>query len=197
MKIKNKKIIESFFIAGILSILLVSLVIAGVSNPYGINPLEMYPGEIKDVTLTLQNLAGGGDVTYDMEVTEGSEIASIKDSSNRYLVPLGDNNVKVNLKVEIPETATIGSEYSIKVRFSPVSVEEGEATGASVLVGFGAAIIVKVIGKPQPPEIPSEEKISPVWIILGIVAVIAVIVVLWFIVKSKKESSAEKSKTVK
>ena len=93
--------------------------------------------------------------------------------------------------VEIPEDAEIGDKYSILYEFKQVGVE-GEG-----MVVFSQGIIrnfdVLIIEKPA-EEAP--EGISTTWIILGIVLIVAIIAVIWFVAKSKK-ASVEPVKAVK
>ena len=76
----------------------------GATCPYwSENPLTISPGEEKEISCILQNMLGGKDIKLKAEITSGLEIATLTDSNTEYIVPFGREDIKVNLKVKIPE----------------------------------------------------------------------------------------------
>jgi hypothetical protein len=183
---KKKKVIGSFLLIGILTVMFCSLISAiGVSSLYGkTNVLEVYPGEEKNVLITVEGMPDEGDMTINAEVTNGAEIASLIDGPEYSL--LTGERVTSTLKVQIPDDAQIDKEYVISVKYGEVDVEmSGEGT-VSFVTTTTKTINVLVV---EQPEIESEG-ISMIWIILGIVLVVIVIAVIWFMNKSKKEQNS-------
>ncbi len=180
-------IIKSFLVIGILLIMLCSLVSAlTVSSLYGkseANVLQMYPGESKDIILTVESSDEDGDLNLKAEIIEGSVIVSLINGPEYSL--LAGENIVSNLRVEIPEDATLGTEYTMKVHYSKIS-EEAVEGGGSVILSLSTTKTINVLVIEKTTETP--EGISTTWIILGIILIVAVIAVIYFISKSKKAS---------
>ena len=189
MKINEKnKIMKNLLIIGILTLMLLPFISAiGVGSSYSNDiPLELYPGEGRSVFLSLQNQDIEEEITLKGNILKGSEIASLNRES--YQVPyLG--NVKAEIKVKIPVNASIGQEYEVVYRFAQVPSGEGKG-GASFVQSVQHGFKVRVIEKPveEQPETPapSAEGIEAVWWILGILVIVAVIVVFYFIFRQRK-----------
>lgn len=186
----NKKIIsiECLIIASIL--LATGFVSAfGASMPYGTGiPLKLYPGQSIDFSIVLQSSPVEGDLTIIPEISEGQDIIRITDSLKEYKV-IADQNVgaSINVKASVPADAPIGKEYNVKFLFKDVTPQPAGMIGLSVTTG--ASFDVIVVEKPAPivEETPAAEGISLIWWILGIIVVIAIIAIIWFVVKSRKE----------
>jgi len=184
---KNKKIM----IGGMLSlVLLLGFVIAfSPGCQYSLsNPLNVYPGEDKQVDYHLSASADyNGTSMVKAEIISGGEIARIADSNNVYEVSQSKTGM-AHIDVKVPSDAPIGSEYTVRLRFSDVTPSTG-----SGMVGFAVqyegAFKVVVVEKSATPalETPASEGISAIWWILGIIVVIAIIAIIWFVVKSKKK----------
>ena len=173
-------------LAVLLIILMSSLTMAfGVAIPYWDSPewypLNLAPGESTIVQLTLQN-TGDDNMTVKASIT-GSSIAQIDDKNNEYTVPSGEINKVVNIKVEIPEDAKIGTNYKVTASFQEVSSED------KGMISFAGAFTVdfpvKVVGK-EDSEIFKESEQKPIlpWIIFGIL--LLGIIILGIIKKRKK-----------
>ena len=146
----------------------------GISSSYWDgNPLEMYPGQSTTISFNLQNKAGAtDDVTVDVALLEGSEIATLK--KTRYVVKAGGEE-DVNLDVKIPENTTIGSEYKIRIEVKTVTPSESETV--SIGTGMISAFDVLVTEKfEEDVEVPSA--IPFVFYIIGAIIVIGIIVLL-------------------
>ena len=179
---KKNKIIGSFLIIGVLVIVLCSLVSAiGVGSSYSAEiPLKMYPGEEISVFWSLQNHDIEEEISLEGTLLRGSEIASL--DKGPYKVPY-KGVVLAEVKIKIPETASIGQEYDVLSVFKQVG-SEGKG---GVLFSQSVQSIFKVVVVEKPEQPALEEGISIGWIILAVVLVIAVIAIVWFIIKSRRE----------
>ena len=145
----NKKRSETK-VKGALGLLLVltmalSLVSAvGVATSYwDDNPLKLAPGESTTVSLRLQS-----DSTNEtlLNVTIDSSIAKLMDGS-QYTVASGVKNVPVNIRVEIPKDAPVGTKYNVVVSFQEVS--SGEGGMLRVAQGITSKLPVLVVGQEE------------------------------------------------
>jgi len=181
----NKKI--GIIFSAIIGVsLLSSFIMAfGVAIPYWDSPewrpLKLAPGESTIVELTLQN-TGEKDMIVEATIT-GQGIAEIQDSEERYSVPSGEINEKVQIKVAIPKDAKVGETYKIYTTFKEVS--EGEGGMIAMTGAFTVNFPVEVVGKQESSLFnPSEKKSIFPWIILGTLVLGLIIIA---IVKNKKK----------
>jgi len=180
----------------IMSMILVSLLslncifALGVSSPYWENnPLEMYPGETRDVAFTLVSKADAETEKAFVTLEENQGIAKLKSGIEYTIVP-GTTDTKIILEMSIPENTAIGESYPIK--FFVKSAPEGEGT-VQLNVKYNVDFPVKVVKKsaiPQTSEL-KEEKVSTTLIIGIILAVIVIIVVLYLIIRKKKSQPVQ------
>jgi hypothetical protein len=193
---KKYIIIGSYvFIAGIFVMLLCSLISAvAVGGAYSTSyPVEVYPGESKEIYFVLQNMAGGTsgqDLKFSANVELGSELVKIKDASSEYLVPFGSSDVRVNVLVTAPKNAQVGSTYDSKIAFSPIPTGAEDEGMVQLAIGLSRYFTVKIVEKPIEPilEKPVVDKTGNLlfWIVL-IVIIIAVVGLLgYFIWKRRK-----------
>ena len=186
MKSVNKKIGLNLLIAGILGIMLVSLVSAiGISCLYSKNiPLKMYPGEQIIIALKLGNSDIEGKVSLEGSLISGSEIASLDRES--YVVSY-EEPVNAKMTITIPETVSVGDTYEIIYKFRQVDVGSGEG-GVSVGQAVQSGFDVIVIEKPAEPEVeqPAEEGMGFGWVILIIIIILVIIIVLYSLIRKKK-----------
>lgn len=158
---------------GIFALFLLSLssVLAlGVTAPYwDERPLNLAPGETKDIQFTLQNMLGDSDVTLKAALIEGQEIATLTDSSLEYAVPFGVKDLPVNMRISIPRSATEGQKYTIGASFTTVTkTESGQFQLGSA---FEKYFDVVVSGK---------AKQNYTWIYISL-AIIIIALVIWFV----------------
>lgn len=151
------------------------------------HPLELSPGQTTDITFNLQNMAGSESISAKATIEKGSEIMSLVEASDIYVVPIG-GSIDVTARVTIPSSAKAGDVYPVAISFTTVTKSESGAFGFGSSVGRTFDVIV---ASPKEEASLSEEKPSISWstyIIAGIVVVIliAVILVIWFILKRKK-----------
>jgi hypothetical protein len=149
----------------------------GIGSPYWKErPLIMQPGEIKDVSLELQNMVGTSDITVRAELIAGSEIAAITDASTDYLVRQKTANTNVHLRVVISADTKPGSTYTITMSFSTVT---SGATNSGVKVGSSIEKSFDVV-------VGGETEGVEAW--MWVVAAIAVIIILALLLKPKKKA---------
>ena len=163
----------------------------GVSSAYHENnPLKIYPGETKEVAFTLVN---GESYLEEVVVSlkEGSEIASIISGEKYRVIPLS-NDVKIILRINIPEDANLGEEYSVGFTVIPDSKEEQ----GTVQFGIGYNIIfpVKIISEPMKAIAAKEDKKDLrttiniiITLIITILIIVAIISYKW-IARKKRHS---------
>ena len=158
---------------------------AGVAVPYwNENPLKLAPGESTTIQLTLQNMVGDEDVTF--EATLSGEGVALLDGSI-YSVPLGAE-VPVNLKVDVPKNANIGENYNIAISFRETAREGGGMIGVTGAVT--ARFPVEVVGEEDSLLYGKKSKSEfDAWmfIILGLI----ILVGIFLITKKKKESNSK------
>jgi len=181
----NKNIICFCIITLVLTLNLV-IAFSPISGYSEENPLKLYPGEEKEAVIHIYPTPEEGTISVEATIIEGMDIASITDESNIYSSSSAGEGL-VHVKVSVPSTATIGSEYIVKSRF--VDKNSKPTTGT---VGFTieATNSFKVVVVEKPAvivETPQGEGISLMWWIIGIIVVIVIIAIIWFIIKKKRE----------
>ena len=156
---------------------------AGVSVLYHKDyPLELAPGESKDVQMILQNMVGNKDITLRAEIVEGSEIAHITDSNPEYFIPFGREDIKVNLKVEIPENTPLNKEYQIKVSFKQVS-QDSEGKMIQMTSGIEKAFPVLITNTIKDIKEEKPSKSTFLYQVAIIILIIILIISAFFIKK--------------
>jgi len=180
-------------------ILLMLLVIpiiqaAGVATSYwDDNPLKLAPGETTIVSVRLQNSETDSIV---LKATLESEIVQLIDGPE-YTVIKG-TNVPVNLRVTIPQDATVGTKYNVLINFQEISAGEGGmlrvATGITsklpvMVVGTEESALKKDVGITG--EVTSESGKTLSYLILGILVIIVVIVI--FVIRKNMEKPKQKT----
>lgn len=153
----------------------------GVSSPYwDEKPLVMYPGQSTELQLQLQNMVGNEDMKLTAYVVEGADIARLTDEETVYKVPLGKKDVKVNLKVDVPEAAKLYGSYSVKVQFKQIAEEQGGAVGLSGSVIQTIPVFIKSeeeLGS-QPVIVQEENKPMSLFPIFAIALVVLILVAI-------------------
>ena len=178
---KNKELVFVLLTLVIFSVSIISA--AGVSTPYwSTNPLKLGPGESLIITLGLQNMVGSDDITLRANITNGNEIARIIDTNTDYFVPLGSNNVTVNIEVNIPENAEPERTYNVQVSFVQIG-SEGGGGFFTLASAFTQNIPVLVVGEPtesavyQPVQ-PVQKQTNLLWIALAVIVLGIIVVAL-------------------
>lgn len=175
---KKKKLIEISLIFLVMTIGLVQAV--AISSFYSYQrPLNMYPGETKEISITLQNMAGDSDLRFETEIAEGFEIASI--DKKQYDVPVGNNNVNVGIEIKIPKETSIGEEFIVFATFRPVSLEEEEGM-VQIATALSQHIKVNIIEKPEGVE----EGMNIIPILLWAIVIVIIAIIVYVIIKKRK-----------
>ena len=178
-----------------ISMILAGLILISAVNAFGVaEPMSqhMYPGETRIVKMNMQNRAGATeDVTARMEITEGSEIASLEKTD--YVVPAG-GAIDALVTVSIPEDTPIGTGYVVvtKTRTINPGTAGGVAMGIGITAGFGVGVGEKPVTPPPevvPPELPAEK---PVLIPIIVAVIIIVIIFVIAIILKKRKKRARK-----
>ncbi len=186
----NKTYIETGILI-VFIILLTSYVSAfGIGCAYyREHPLEISPGETKDIIFNLQNMPGPEDITARGSITKGSEILELIDSGDIFIPVRGSIDVKA--RVSIPVDAKIGDIYPIEITFTAVTESETGTFGFGSSVGRGFDVIVVPTAEERARL--AEQKPITSWIIYLIIGIaILIILVIWFIKKRKTSSSPKK-----
>ena len=178
--IKNN--LQKSILAGILVITLLSLISAsGVASPYwSDNPLVLTPGETRLVNLTLQNMVGNDNITFEAKISSEEDIAMLINNNNEinYLVPIGIKNVPVTIRIQIPSDAKIGKEYKVNVLFNEISTsQEGML---HVTSSVSTSFPVEIIGVSKNPSS------YLVWILIGAISLVTIVII--FLKKKNKKS---------
>jgi hypothetical protein len=125
--IKNN--LQKSVLAGVLVITLLSLISAsGVVSPYwSDNPLRLNPGETTTINLTLQNMVGDQDITFQAKLSSEENIATLinANSEAKYLVPSKTKDVPVTLQIQVPSDAKAGDTYKVDVLFNEIASSQG------------------------------------------------------------------------
>ena len=182
---KKKKVIKSFLLIGILTIMLCSLVSAfGYSSPYDeANALKIAPGGSEDIVVRIKSSPNEGDLVIKAELVNDAGIAKLIDRNLEYSVSPGlETDGIVNIRIEIPQEAVVGQEYDVNFKFSDITPSDDSGTITFTTTVSGG---IKVIAE---GEVVEAESMNLTWIILGIVLIIIVIAFIWFFVKNKKSA---------
>ena len=180
MEFHNIKII----ILMLVCLLSVNLVLAlGVSSPYWKgNPLEMYPGQTRDVAFALVNKPDAETVQAFVLLEDGAGIAKIT-SGTKYTVIPGTTNTKVVLRVSIPKNANIGDSYDVK--FSVKSASEGEGT-VLLDIKYDVKFPVKVVDKSEVSIVVEDKKLGEIiWFMAIGIIIITMVVIVYFLLRQK------------
>jgi len=181
-KQNKKRIFEILLIFGILLINFSLINAMGFSTAFDDSyPFVIAPGETKDMSVTLSST---DPLKVGVTLTSGSEIATISDTE--YDLGVGEM-IPVNLKIEIPDNVAEGTKYKISLLARDITPAGGTVSLAGE-VGVSFTVLVQ---KPAPveetPAPVEEEGISTIWWVLGIIVIIAIIAIIWFVVKNRKE----------
>ena len=157
--------------------------------------LYMMPGKEKGMAFVVQNGGGATNaVVMKADISEGSEIIRITDSSNVYNIPAG-GRIDVNTLITIPSTAIIGDSYNVAISFTISPDIGGIALGSSIQHKF--KVVVGDEPKPQqiaPPttidfgEQEEIEKPKNRLLIYLIIAIIILIIIIISIIRRKKKN---------
>lgn len=144
------------------------------------NPVQMSPGESKEITIVLQNMAGRNDIQAEGIITQSGEIASFEYPNRIYLIEAG-KKTEIPIKIEIPQKE-YQENYNIILSFK--TTEEGE----------GAFGLGNSIEKEIPVIIRMEEKTVSSNILYITIAIAILTIFLLIIFLRKKPQKRKKRK---
>jgi len=182
--LRNKSGVEILFFLLIFWIFFLELVDAvGVSGIYtNENYLEMRLGETKEVIFILQNNEGEGDIKLRANISEGQDIVEII-GNKEYVVPADSLNVSVKLNISIPADSK-EKEYQIKIDFEPMPLEIPVGGMVQIELGISREFKVKIIREEKTKV--ELLKNNWIWIILGILVIVAVVVIVKLILENRE-----------
>ncbi|MBU2615545.1 MAG: hypothetical protein KKC19_00385 [Nanoarchaeota archaeon] len=177
-----KKIITFTFILLIISLNFLSAF--DVISPYNKeNPLELSPGEIKKIQLTLKNTGENENVTLTATVL-GTGASILGDA----IYPISPGTeIPISLEVSAPENASVGKEYEIDISFNEVTTQEGGILSITSLVT--TKIPIKIVDKTKTENTPIG---LTSLLILGVIG-IAIITKIFL---TGKENKVKKKKSI-
>jgi len=175
----NRMIVLTGIFSIIISSFVSALAVGGIENE-----VLMYPGQILQRGLSIQNLlAGDGAVSLEGKIEKGIGTASFS-GSNKVSIPAGDY-ADIYLTLEVPANAVMGTKYLVKVVFYPTSVEEKGAGSVQYAIAVGKEFNIVVVEKPaNVPAVEAKKTGISIWI--WVLAIIVIIVIVWWILKKKK-----------
>lgn len=172
----NKKIILLVICLSLIVFLMNIVFAFGIAGSNG--PFTVSPGETSMTSFRLQNMIGGGDITVQADITQGSEVASIV-GDNKYLVKFGTKDTEIPIRIRIPSDVPLGKVYSVIVSIRTVT------TGGETGVGFGTAIDqnfeVLVV-----PETEEKKPFNPLIIVVVGAGILIAVGAAVFLMKKKK-----------
>ena len=174
-----KKQNNLLFGAIIFVIAFISLVSApGTSSPNTEDrPLQISPGETKIVEFNLQNMVGNEDVTVEVVISEGADIASLERTT--YTARVGTYDTMIPVTISIPENYNKNVQR-VKLEFKTVSESQGDG-----IVSIGAGWITPFNVFIDSTE-PAASKGSLITLLVIVVAILAISVV-FLIVRRRNE----------
>jgi LPXTG-motif cell wall-anchored protein len=150
------------------------------------NPLELSIGETKEINFNIQNMAGSENVSARMGISEGTEILTLTNPDEIYFIPLR-GEVDVIVKATLPADAKIGDIYPVEVSVNTVEVGEKGTFGFGKSIGRKFDVIVVPTAEERARL--AEKTLIASWIIyliVGIIVLVALILFFWFRKKRKK-----------
>jgi hypothetical protein len=183
---KNKKITSLVFL--LFGILLVSTINAfSFGTPYTIgDPIHMYPGETKQITLSLQNSDVESGIVAKLELSQLGQIAKL----DKEMYTIGyKGEVNPIITIHVPSDAKIGDNYAIIMRAIQENAGGGEmiSMGSQITRGLGVLVVEKP-AEPQQPA-PVDESGAYGWTItiIAVIVIIAVAIVIYVVFKRNRK----------
>lgn len=177
MGFKNIKLI-TFALVCLFS--LNSILALGISSPYwDTRPLEMSPGETRDVEFSLTNKIDAETATAFVEIEKDAGIAEIIGKSEYTVLP-GTTNTKIIMRVSIPEDASIGELYYLGFSVKSIPSEEGTV---QMSISYDVDFPVVITEEPT-KQIKDKKNIT--WIMLLIAGILAVLLIIIYSMKKKE-----------
>ena len=149
---------------------------AGIVSPYWKDyPLQMNYGETKMVNFNLQNMVGDEDITIEVMIKQGSEIATLEQTT--YTAAAGTSDTMIPLRIIVPENYDKQIQ-TISLEFKSVAPSEQ----GMVVLGTGWTTSFDVIISQK--EVPKSALMNLI-IILAIVLLILAIIIFVLVRRRK------------
>ena len=165
-----------------------------VNSPYyKNNPLEMYPGQEREILFNMQNCPSlldscdKEDVSVVVSLEEGSEIAEIVGNEN-YKIDYGTSDSNIRLKVNIPDNTAIGTEYLVKILVSADPKDSGSVQlGLKYNIEFPVVIkdasnVAVVLGEGT----TTSNNIFSMVLVVIILSIISLVILVWILFSRNK-----------
>ena len=165
-----------------------------VNSPYyKNNPLEMYPGQEREILFNMQNCPSlldscdKEDIEVVVSLEEGSEIAKIISGEN-YKIDYGTSDSNIKLKVSIPNNVAIGTEYLVKILVSADPKNSGSVQlGLKYNIEFPVVIkdasnVAVVLGEGT----TTSNNIFSMVLVVIILSIISLVILVWILFSRNK-----------
>lgn len=149
---------------------------AGIASPYWSDyPLQMNYGESKTIDFNFQNMVGDKDITIEVSIKQGNDIASL--SQTRFTAEAGTSDTMIPVIIAIPQDYNKAVQ-KIELEFKTVTPD----TGGMVTLGTAWTSSFNVVLSEKPVS-------KGTWlgiIIALIIALIVLIAIILVLVKKKR-----------
>ncbi len=143
------------------------------------NPASIAPGETKEITIILQNLAGDSDLLVEGRITSNRDIANVVAFEKEYSVQAGEKT-SITLLVTIPEK-NFKERYVLTTSFKTKSANEG---GFSLGAGIEKSIPIVVM-----TEQTEESKLKISYFVIALLILIIAGLITFRIKRKKKKAN--------
>lgn len=145
-------------------------------------PLIMYAGEEREVGIRLQNPLDTDQKVRIIISGDGGGVFNFDEGD--YMIKAKTFDKEVKFKVKIPETAELGAKYDMGLKVQDVPMEN--QGGIALTSGMGIPICVQVGEYVSPALSPETDESNLVGIAVGVIALIIIILVIYFAMRKKK-----------
>jgi len=186
--IKYKKYICELCLSIIAILVLISFVNAiGMSGDYHSgNPLKVGPGESIEAAFGRFQNPDNISITLKIEISEGGDIATlIGDNLNSFVIPAGNLNTPLNVKVSIPEGVSEGTNYTVTIKYTDIT-DKGGSGMITMAEAKTSSIPILVEKTPiEPPVTPEKPLGSIAWVVIVLVLAVIIAIVAYLLLRKK------------
>ena len=135
----------------IISSVIILFLFSACVNAFGVStvnsvtiPLDAYPGQETSTDIRISN-EEANNITVRARIISGADIANITNPQEAYTILPSDgdinkNRYRIQIKVVIPENATIGKQYSLQINVEQVNIVGDDM----ITMGYGITRIIPV-----------------------------------------------------
>lgn len=171
----------------------------GVSAPYWKeNPLNMQPGQTREVTFLLQNMVGDEDYIATASLEQPNPYVRFKDEKPTYEVPAKTKDVPVTIIISVPPDAQVGSTMPVAIAFKTGKKggEQQVALGIGITKYFD--LYIHTESSPEQKEIPASTTRVPQKTtaellakpIMNALVILVITFIIWFLIRRSKKRKA-------